>query len=143
MLQYRRLAGYRYQVMGQVEIPFKNGAFWTLPNPVNHPFFMILPDRVIAKSAYAWDGATFAINTKNLIVPSLIHDIGCQAVNLGLLPRKYRAEFDLEYFLQAEAYGVCMPRAAFHFAVIRLWGMIPKRERGIAPYAKVYSVRVR
>ena len=65
-------------------------------------------------------------NTPDLIVPSLVHDIGCQAVNLGLLPFSLRKCFDREYYEQALLYGVNPARALVHYSAISMWGLIPK-----------------
>lgn len=38
------------------------------------------------KSGYAWDGATGAVDTKNFMVPSVVHDAILEAIGLGFLP---------------------------------------------------------
>ena len=69
-------------------------------------------------------------------------DIGCQAVNLRLLPFSCRALFDDEYRLQCKAYGVPKWRRDMHWGFIRLWGTIRKHEDSPAKYAKVYDFKV-
>lgn len=108
-----------------------------------HPFFEIERRAVLVRAGYAWDGATMAVNTDSLIVPSLVHDIGCQAVNLDLLPFELRACFDAEYYAQSLAYDVPKIRAAIHYAAVRFWGTIPKREKAAAPYADVSDIKIR
>jgi hypothetical protein len=110
---------------------------------VAHPFFKITKEGVFVKAEYAWDGATGSlVQSENLVVASLVHDIGCQAVNLKLLPRHLRRDFDYEYRQQALTYGVSPLRAEVHYAAISLWGLVPKSE-GEAPYAKINTIDIR
>lgn len=110
---------------------------------IQHPFFEIGRRAVLIRAGYAWDGATMAVNTGSLIVPSLIHDIGCQAVNLALLPFEFRACFDAEYYTQSLAYDVPKIRAAIHYVAVRFWGTFPKSEKAVAPYADVLDIKIR
>lgn len=146
-MKYRVLHPYRYQITDDCAVPILSGALISAlrdMETVRHPFFEITRRAVLVRAGYAWDGATGVLfQTANLRVPSLIHDIGCQAVNLGMLPRDFRAAFDAEYYAQALEYGVSKPRAMAHFAAIRLWGMIQKAEKNPAPYADVKETRIR
>lgn len=146
-MKYRVLRPYRYQITDDCAVPILSGALISAlrdMETVRHPFFEITRRAVLVRAGYAWDGATGVLfQTANLRVPSLIHDIGCQAVNLGMLPRDFRAAFDAEYYAQALEYGVSKPRAMAHLAAIRLWGMIQKAEKNPAPYADVKETRIR
>lgn len=141
-LEYRKLKGYRYQISKPVTIPVVSKQLREALAEVNnviHPYFEIRSTTVWARDLYAWDGATGAINTKDLIVPSIIHDIGCQAINNGLLPRTLRKPFDKEYYHQSLLYGVCKERALAHYLVISAWGKIPK-DKEDEDYAKKHSI---
>ena len=146
-MKYRKLGPrYRYVLTEDCYIPVTNkrlcGALYSHQQPP-HPFFEITPRFVLAKAGYAWDGATGALkNGENLVIPSLIHDIGCQAVNLKLLPTDFRPKFDLEYYQQCRLYGVLWVRAKVHYLAISLWGKIPKKKGNVAPYAVVHSLTV-
>lgn len=146
-MKYRNVDIYRYQITEDCSVPVLSpDLLRALRNieTIRHPFFEITRQAVLVRAGYAWDGATGVLfQTENLRVPSLIHDIGCQAVNLGMLPRDFRAAFDAEYYAQALEYGVLKARAIAHFAVIRLWGIIPKAETNPAPYADVKETRIR
>jgi hypothetical protein len=145
-LKYINVNGYLYEIEDQVDVPIvssklRNALFEQ--QTVDHPYFIIKPNYITVSAHYAWDGATGAIkNTPDLIVPSLIHDIGCQAVNLGLLPFKLRHCFDREYYEQALLYGVNPIRALIHYAGISLWGMIPKDEAD-QKYSKKYEIELK
>lgn len=146
ILIYKKLVGYRYRVEDNTDLHFMNPKLveWLREHKQCqfHPYFNITSTFLTANSGYSWDGATLAFNTENLIIPSLIHDIGCQAINLGYLPRETRKHFDKEYYLQSLKYGVCKPRAMFHYVCIYLWGKIPKKEK-VAPYAKKHVISIK
>lgn len=109
---------------------------------IKDPFFTISAEGVSAEAEYSWDGATGALwQSKNLRVASLVHDIGCQAINAGLLPRSVRPAFDYEYRQQVLKYGMSPMRAELHYAVISLWGKIPKHE-GIPDYTKIEVIEI-
>lgn len=111
---------------------------------VHRPFYTISQEGVFAERGYAWDGATGVLRqTENLRIPSLVHDIGCQAVNTGALPRRFRPLFDYEYYLQSRLYGVSEFRAQLHYAAISLWGMFPKTEPLTPKFTKLYTVNIR
>lgn len=146
-MRYYRLRPYLYRLYEEQTVRIRNEklseALKLLPVPVKHPFFKIDSVNVSASANYAWDGATGALlQTEDLMVPSLIHDIGCQAINLGLLPHEYRPMFDREYLLQCEAYKVWPWRRQMHYLAIRMWGLIPKKEESVAKYARVYFFKV-
>lgn len=143
-VEYKKLRPYRYMALSDAAIPIISprlrGALYSSPT-IDHPYFTITPHAVIAKSTYAWDGVTFSpIQPKKLIVPSLTHDIGCQAVNMGLLPHRFRALFDKEYYLQSKRYGVSEITAQIHYALITFWGLIPKHESLKPRYARSYFI---
>ena len=110
---------------------------------ITHPYFVISKDGVFAKENYAWDGATHAINTKNLICPSLVHDILCQAVSLDLLDRKYRPMIDREYFLRSIDCGVSKTRALIQYSAIRIYATLTNvKTKNPAPFDTVHSVTI-
>ena len=146
-LIYQKIINYRYRIADEsVTIMFHNKELVKSLKQHNqhkfHPYFQINSFSVEAKVSYCWDGATFTLNTPNLIIPSLMHDIGCQAINLGHLPRECRKHFDREYYEQCLLYGVNKYRANLHYVCIRLWGMIPKSE-SLAPYAKKFTIKIK
>lgn len=109
---------------------------------IKHQFFTISSEGVTAEAEYSWDGATGTLwQSRNLRVASLVHDIGCQAINAGMLPRSLRHAFDYEYRQQALKYGMSPLRAEVHYAVISAWGKAPKRE-SIPDFANVELIEI-
>lgn len=139
-LKTRELLNYDHQVFEAVTIrPVSDKLkkmLSTLDKPVIHPYYRIDKEGVWAKELYAWDGVTGSIDSDYLRVASLVHDIGCQAVNNKVLPREFRAAFDMEYFVQSLLYNpyskgsflynLVVIRSFFEYCMVRLWGLIPK-----------------
>lgn len=145
-MKYKELTPYHFLLTEDCYVPILNkklrGKMYSHPQ-APHPYFEITPRFVLARAGYAWDGATGAVKqTKNLRVASLTHDIGCQAVNLHLLPQEFRSHFDTEYYKQCRLYGMCWLRAKIHYLVISFWGKIKKPKGNVAPYAAVHSITV-
>lgn len=144
-VEYKDSLRWRFTVERPVFIPFlSSGIINAMAHSADvvHPFFRITKEGVHVEQGYSWDGATGVIfQTENLRIPSLVHDIGCQAVNLKLLPRWFRPHFDTEYKARALRQGVHPLRVAIHFTAITLWGLIPKKE-GVAPYSKIHVVDI-
>jgi len=144
-LEYKDRKLWRFTTESPCLIPFASiGTRLALKDidVIAHPFFSITRNGVQVEAEYSWDGATGALRqSKNLIVASLVHDIGCQAINAGVLPRSLRPVFDYEYRQQALKYGMSPLRAELHYAAISLWGKIPKRE-GIPNYTKVELIEI-
>lgn len=145
-LKYKDIHSYRYRVSDDVFIPFLNDDLrhsMSFLDIVIHPYFVINKDGVYARRNYTWDGATYAINTKNLIVPSLVHDILCQAISLGMLDRKYRAQADKEYYLRCLEAGVSKTRAMVQYALIRVYATLTnKKTKNLAPFDIIHSATI-
>lgn len=144
-MKYFILHPYRYRLAESVSLKLRNRDLLEMlrRRRAVHPFFAVEGETVCASKDYAWDGATGALfQTRDLIIPSLVHDIGCQAINLELLPWEMRPAWDREYLLQCEAYKVAELRREIHYRAIRVWGLIPKKEDGLAPYAMVHEIAI-
>lgn len=148
-MRYKILRPYFYELVEPQTVRFRNSRLVERLRgvEVRHPYFTINQEGVTAAvtetGGYAWDGATGVMfQTEDLMVPSLVHDIGCQAVNMRLLPFACRALFDDEYRKQCEAYGVPRWRRDLHWGVIRLWGTVRKKEPAASDYSKVYELKV-
>lgn len=152
----KEISKYKHLVYKDIELPIiseslKN-ALSILDEPIVHPFYIISKDGIFIRNQYAWDGATYVLNdSKYLRIPSLIHDVGCQAVNNHLLDHTFRKHFDREYFELSLLYNpfketfisfLVTLRACLHFTFTRLWGLIPKgKEKD--KYANIYCIPVK
>lgn len=77
---------------------------------------------LIISGAYAWDGATGAINTENSIAGSCGHDALYQLIRLGLLPRTMRLKADSNLRKWLIEDGMSELRAGYWFVAVRLIG---------------------
>jgi len=104
-LKYKDIHSYRYRVSDDVFIPFLNDDLkhsMSFLDIIIHPYFVVNKDGVYARKNYTWDGATYAINTKNLIVSSLVHRQEFLRQILGLYSCWRSA--DADYLLIATPY---------------------------------------
>ena len=90
MIKYK--GGYKYQLTKPYSFYLKK----PIPNEVDHEYFAIQANGFMGiKSSYAWDGASGpAIDTKNFMRGSLIHDALYQAIREGKLPQSFKQTAD-------------------------------------------------
>ena len=87
----------------------KNGKKWKykltkayrvgLPNRlhginIRHEYVRIIGGTMVAKTGYAWDGATCWPDFDSIMRGSLVHDIFYQLIREGLMARYYRKDAD-------------------------------------------------
>lgn len=143
-LEYRKLNKYNYQIVKDVKIPIFNDRLKKhlfKIGTIEHPYYTLNYNYVLAKALYAWDGATGIPDTPKLMIPSLIHDIGCQSVNNEIINFSFRKEFDKEYYYQVLAYGLNKEIALVQYLAIRGWGMIPK-DKDKEEFSKVNTILI-
>lgn len=94
-IQYRTLDGYKYETRRDYVIHLENvrpsGLF-----PIDTPYLKISLSGVLwIKAGYCWDGPSGpAIDTKNFMRASLVHDALYQLIRMGLLSVEMRGEAD-------------------------------------------------
>ena len=90
MIKYRK--GYKYQLTENYDVELGIA----IVNDVIHPLFTITTTgRISVKCFYAWNGPSWpAIDTKNFMRGSLIHDMLYQSICEGLLPKSFRESAD-------------------------------------------------
>lgn len=91
---------------------------------VQHEYFAIDTDGLIlVRHGYAWDGASsLAIDDPGTIYASLFHDVGYQAIRLGLIADVWRLELDRMYERLCIEGGVNRVRARYHYLALRFGG---------------------
>lgn len=87
----RYAAGYNYQLRETcvIDAPELKGA----PR-VTAPWYSIYDGKMLICGGYAWDGASWAIDTPNFMRGSLGHDVAYQALREGHLPPEFREPAD-------------------------------------------------
>lgn len=91
---------------------------------IQHEYFAIDTNGLIlVRHGYAWDGASsLAVDDPGTIYASLFHDVGYQAIRLGLINGAWRKEFDRMYERLCIDGGVNRIRAKYHYLALRAGG---------------------
>jgi len=75
--------------------------------------------RLYLKKGMLWDGASGAIDTDNVILPSAAHDIGCSWYLKGLIDDAMRKQFDDLFYKLLKDEGVSGLRAWYMYKAVR------------------------
>jgi len=137
-MKYKKTKRWRYKLDQDEEIDLTRLIYC---NDLKHPYFSIFDGILSIEKGYAWDGATGPVfQTDTTKIPSLVHDVLLQSMDLGLLPKEALAASDGVYLDLAIGAGMWKPRAYLHYYSMRylrplIWDRLPKRN-----YDKVYEV---
>jgi len=130
-LQIEYKEGFKYQLV-------KTVVFQTSLRPPENivtKFIILRADGMMTiMDGYAWDGATWAVDTKDIMSASLFHDAAFQLFRMGLLNRMFFHEVSEEMRRIALEDGMNEFRANYIYdAVISFGGIFtdPKQERPI------------
>lgn len=117
-MRYRKLKGYKYELMEDVIVPTKiNGRVTT-------PYITIIMNVMTIKAGYAWDGASGpAIDTKTFMLGSLVHDAYYQLLREGKLGyvKKRRKYADQELRRICLKEGMSKFRAWYVYRAVRMF----------------------
>lgn len=121
--------------MSTKNISYKSGYKYTLTQKViintdikpkkdiNTPYISLSRNGIlIIHAGYSWDGATFAIDTKDFMRGSLAHDALYQLMGDGLLPFSYRKQADKLLVKLCKEDGMSSFRAAYVYRMVRWFG---------------------
>lgn len=118
MIHYR--SGYKYQLVADysVQTPILP------PEQIITKFISLRPDGLLfIADGYAFDGPSGpAIDTRNAMRGSLIHDALYQLIRLGHLPDTVREQADQEYRRICLEDGMSRFRAWYQFRALRAFG---------------------
>ena len=81
------------------------------------------------KKGYAWNGATAAIDTKNFIESSAVHDSLYQMIKTKALPAALRIVADKELKRMCIKAGMSTLRAQYVYLAVRVFGAIFARNK--------------
>lgn len=83
--------------------------------------FMESDGTLVIKTGYVWDfGSGPAIDTPNMVVASLVHDVGCDLTAEGVVDWSYRKDFDREFRRVLKLYGSSRLRRTYAYAAVRI-----------------------
>lgn len=115
-------SGYKYQLNGSITYSLLGN--WNGCNTGNS--FVYLKDNILnIKNGYAWDGASGpAIDTRNIMRASLIHDALYQLMREDMIPRSARKLADKELYNLCKLDGMSRFRAGYVYFFVRLFGSL-------------------
>jgi len=113
---YEDVDGMKYRLIKTISImtpmrPLKTirGSFATLTTK----------GRLYLKKGMLWDGASGAIDTENVMLPSAAHDIGCSWYLKGLINDDMRKQFDDLFYKLLKQEGVSGLRAGYMYKAVK------------------------
>lgn len=115
------LEGYKYQLFEDYfhVLPYN---FDEVPK-FELSFIKFQPSILTIKKGYAWDGASgIAIDTKNFMRGSLVHDALYQCMRLGKIPVSYRKLCDEELKKIIREDGMGSIRSNYVYDAVRIFG---------------------
>jgi hypothetical protein len=125
---YRRLHPYKYQLVADCSL-----AIDLRPaTAIDHPFISLSEDGMLTlQASYAWDGPSGpALDSRNFMRGSLVHDALYQLMRLGLLDhRKHRHQADTILRDLCREDGMSSLRAGIAYYAVRLFGERHARPR--------------
>lgn len=81
-------------------------------------------NRILIHNGYAWDGASGpAVDTKNFMRGSLVHDALYQLIQGGYLDRKYKKAADQTLYNICREDGMSWFRAQWVYRAVRIFGL--------------------
>jgi len=70
---------------------------------------------------YAWDGPTGGWNTDSFVKASCVHDVLCEMINEGILPRSTQPLADGEMHKINHDAGMWLPRVIWTYGAVRFY----------------------
>lgn len=128
-IRYRKISGYKYQLMER----YVHETGWDLPAAVatsGRWVSLSKAGRLVMKKGYAWDGPSGpAIDTKNFMRGSLVHDACYQLMREKLLPQSRRKPADVLLWLICIEDKMSRTRADYVYHAVRALGGSAARPR--------------
>lgn len=120
MIEYKR--GYKYKL----HLPYVGHVSFEIPVNIDFGWIRLYTNKAIfIRAGYAWDGASGpALDTKNIMRASLVHDALYQLMREGALPATYRKAADQELYRICREDGMWWIRAQWVYWAVRLFGKL-------------------
>lgn len=132
MNKIKYISGYKYQLQAD----YLYNTHYAIAEDVYSHFLTYSKDGMLGiQSGYAWDGpSAIAIDTKNILRASLVHDALYQLIREGKLPNSYRSYADYLLFSICREDGMSLLRATWVYIAVILFGNIyssPKNSKQV------------
>jgi len=133
IIYYQNIDQYRYELVADYQTTVKIKP----ESGIHHQYFTLTMGGLLTiKAGYMWDGATFpAIDSKDFMRGSLVHDCLYQCMRLGLLPQTCRLAADEELRRICLEDGMWPIRAWWVYNCVRLFaGDCAKQKTNLTEY---------
>ncbi|HXK56874.1 MAG TPA: DUF1353 domain-containing protein [Gammaproteobacteria bacterium] len=80
--------------------------------------------RLVLRKGYIWDFATGAVDTPDMVVPSLVHDAFCDLINAGEIPKSCQSKADRHFMALMKQYNVAFARRWWVYLAVRAYSLI-------------------
>jgi hypothetical protein len=117
-MKYRLINQYKYQLIGDHTEHLSN----VFCKFISTDWITVNGDKITIKSGYCWDGASCAIDTKDFMVASLVHDALYQLIRLEYVSKDKRKLADLILNELCLKYGMSKFRASYVYWAVRTFG---------------------
>lgn len=120
MLSYKK--GYKYRVIKNVAFNlFKFGIYSS--KKIDNKYYSLVEGVLTIKEGYSWDGASGGmVDTKGVLVPSLVHDCLYEMIRKGHLSKDYRKSADRTFLELMKERGVNIVRRNIAYRAVRMFG---------------------
>lgn len=121
--------GYKYQLYET----YIHSLRFTLPENKGNNYVQVGPrNTLIINKGYAWDGPSGpAIDTKDFMKGSLVHDALYGLISHGLIDNSYRKKADKELYMTCRDDGMSWIRAKWVFTAVKIFGGIVMKKKKI------------
>lgn len=124
-IQYKK--GYKYKLQAYYVYPLR----FISSSIRTGDWVSIAGNSLLVSDGYAWDGASGpALDTKNIIRASLVHDALYQLMREGALPTSFRKAADNELYHICREDGMWWIRAQWIYWTVRLFGKLALKHSG-------------
>ena len=135
MITYRDMRDYKYQLLETYEV--STGIYPVGPAIVTDYIELSREGVLKIRFGYCWDGPSGpAIDTKNFMRGSLVHDALYQLIRMGFLPKDKKTPADRALVRICKEDGMSSLRAGWVFATVQAFGglstMPRKQDRPVA-----------
>jgi hypothetical protein len=113
--------GYKYQLLKSIKVQTEIKP----PADIHFSFLKLDTDGLLRiRAGYAWDGATGALDTKNFMRGSLVHDALYQLMSENRLDLSWREQADKELVKICREDGMSWIRSKWVYAAVRSCGLV-------------------
>ncbi len=118
-MKYKKITIYKYKLCEPLSISIPELSSYTIETP----YFTIKNGVMVISKNYAWDGPSGpTIDTKNSMMPSLVHDVLYQCIREKYLPISTKSIADKTFHKLCRKNGMSAIRAGYFYLGVKWFG---------------------